>query len=235
MFPEAISAEAGSAKNQDVRGGQEQEPAQEKVVKTQRRELGYTKEFKDWIKEHPKVLDNVARAVRKIMSSKNEQGRYDLESAEDGDVKAEMIRHAFSHAFRVTVDGNDYFVKRDQMRPVGGVTEFESSMEAKKLLANMKGVEVVPYQFGYTDKKTGERYFVAKWIPDMERASKYAYIPGMNPLGSEELTKRIQEIQERLPDFWDVNPGNMFYDPKTKKIIVYDLEQRKGERNYLYQ
>jgi predicted SnoaL-like aldol condensation-catalyzing enzyme len=41
----------------------------------------------------------------------------------------------------------------------------------------------------------------------------------------------VVEIQQALGDFVDVSDHNMFYDPETKKIFVFDLHRLSDEKS----
>ncbi len=198
-----------------------------KIIKGQTREIAYSNDFKNWVREHPQALSKVLGCINQVLISK-EEGTYKVDHAEFDDTSVDLINHGFGDSFKVRVRNDSFFVKRDNFRESGGVKEFESSMKAKDKLKGLFNVEVVEYQLGYTNKKTGEKYYVARWVSGMEKAEKHAFIPDVNPNGNRELSNRIDVIKERLKGFWDVNAGNMFYDPKSKKILVFDLENRSG-------
>ncbi len=42
----------------------------------------------------------------------------------------------------------------------------------------------------------------------------------------EQLLAKVEELPKLLPDFFDVNAGNMFYDEATNKLVLYDMSEQ---------
>lgn len=150
--------------------------------------------------------------------------------------------------FKLTKDGETFFVKKSYITTNPGYTEFRNIQEAKKLLADLDFIKVVDAQLGYQDKNIS--WYVSKW-EDLEKV-------GFGPSGMlglfddygnsfedkefgpkgfktqedlDQFEKKIQLIKERL-----VKSGldrdldaNLFYNYKTKTFILLDVTGGDGE------
>lgn len=207
------------------------------------RMLGYSFDFKNFVRENPGFLSTAKKLISDI-----ESGR--LNSNEVHEANGVLVnrppyfRTDKSYGYRVEFDGQSFFVKTPRgWWGEGGKKEFDSSKHAEEILKDIPWVDVVEFQLGYTDIK-GKKYFVSKWVDGP--VSLYDYRAGlMNiviDIQSARTTKeernnasmKIKNIDEkigllrsRLKDFWEVADWNMFYDVDKDRIILFDLYEDK--------
>lgn len=184
--------------------------------------LSYSPEFKNWLKQHPRAMSQVADLIEKIIYNKEKDTGYELT---EGDIKVIYSERPYSDIFEVTVGNDKFFVKRDSSRKVsstGGQFEYNSSMLAKERLNNYPDIETINFQLGYTNKDSNIAYFVSKW-EDLESVEDYLSRSDLKSEERKEIKEKLCRIMEIFPDFSDVKKYNMFYDPNTKKIKMFDL------------
>ncbi len=139
-----------------------------------------------------------------------------------------------SEYFKLNFEGKDYFVKKiykNFSRYGGGSQEVEGMQVAKELLKDYPWIEIPDYQLGYFDGKNS--YLISSWNPaleiDLEQYLKYK-IPKTekNWKTVHEIKKRVGLVSERLEyKFSDLEDYNISYDPKTDKLILFDLKYLK--------
>src|SRR3989344_173045 len=203
----------------------------------QGKELAYTPEAKAFISEHPGIVADVTSMVEAIGDGSTAQ-----ELAKD-DVKVSLEgQRDHSRFYLVEAFEEKFFLKADERvykGAEGGFNELVHSGEAKELLKDMEGVEVVEYQLGYRDKK--RNYFFSKWndvLASGESLEDYVDAlsdevffdePGAAAAQEElsQLNARSALIRSRLAHYYDFDEQNMVYDKKNKKIIVFDLNVKK--------
>jgi hypothetical protein len=203
------------------------ESSRERVTAT--KQLVYTESFKQFVKEHPGAVAEAEKLITTALDTRNDG----LLTSEDGTVSVERLKRNPAPAFELRVGDERFFVKCEGFYSKhGGYNEFKSNEVAQELLKKLPNVEVVPAQLGFSDAR--QHYFVAKWQGDMQEAMYYLYTPDRHKISlleQEELKKRVVEIQQALGDFVDVSDHNMFYDPETKKIFVFDLHRLSDEKS----
>jgi len=196
---------------------------------TETRKLAYDEDFRAWMKEHPRAMKTFLEIVHS----------HEFKNAKEGDVfeRGEIMVTAIGqHSYRgprlkLELAGSNFFVKIEKESQEQGFAwghkEFVDSQKAKELLAGLSGVEVYESQLGYQTEK--ESFFVSKWI-DLPGIQEYMdMLIDNDEEGNEEkvfeLRKKNREIHEVLKDFFDINDYNMFYDPQTDKIILFDISR----------
>jgi hypothetical protein len=151
----------------------------------------------------------------------------------DGTVSVERLKRNPAPAFELRVGDERFFVKCEGFYSKhGGYNEFKSNEVAQDLLTKLPNVEVIPAQLGFSDAR--QHYFVADWQGNMQEAMYYLYTPDRHKISlleQEELKKRVVAIQQALGEFVDVSDHNMFYDPETKKLFVFDLHRLADEKS----
>lgn len=151
-----------------------------------------------------------------------------------GHLGPEKWKDAEAFYYKFDIPENSFFVKRIpaalNYETGGGTGELYDTQEAKNLLAGLENVEIVDYVLGYDGTKY--KYFVSKWNPNFE--STLAYLEDIKEKGKQpteqelKLLERIKNIQKILGiKYWDTNPHNMSYDPRTGKIYLFDLNKAK--------
>ncbi|OGI90230.1 hypothetical protein A2911_02400 [Candidatus Nomurabacteria bacterium RIFCSPLOWO2_01_FULL_40_15] len=192
--------------------------------------LSYHPEFKVWLKEHPHAMSQVAGLIEKIIDHNPQNAGYELS---EGNVRVVFIRATFSHLFKVIIGENIFFVKRDKARlqmpgvfPVGGQGEYTDSAIAKEGLKNDPDIEIIDFQLGYTreDAKHPVAYFVSRW-EELQTVTGYLSNPNIKPEEKKEIEAKVTKAFRLFQTYHDVSTKNMFYDPRTKKIKMFDLNE----------
>ena len=211
--------------------------------------LAYTHEFKDLIASQEEKNPQILKRAIDIIDSLERKGAKRTE----GIISVEFLNNNEDRCYyKVSINEGDatenFFVKRAESvdREGGGrrrqdgfetgFEEFLGSAKVKEKLKYLHYVEVVDYQLGYRGPKY--TYFVSKWQEQL-RYSLQDYINDLgkridkNPetsLGLElelqTLFGRFQEIKDVLGSEYsgrDVIDVNMSYNPKTRKITLFDL------------
>ncbi len=205
-------------------------------------ELIYTDEFKQLIRENPKILTSFSKINDTLKSKKVEEG----EILEDGNLQITVFgyvdwgEHATWHRdgyyLKAEFAGEEFFVKtipgyRHYAEEGGGVEEFQSAQKARELLEGQSDIEVIDFQLGYQDKKSETSYFVSKWVNAIKLEDYIRKIKSDDATPEEkaelpeilEKTKRLRELLKG-EGFWDIEGNqNILYDPSSKKIIVFDI------------
>ena len=147
---------------------------------------------------------------------------------------------------KISIKGQDFFVKRSFVTQNPGFTEFKNIMSAKEALRDLNFVRVVDAQLGYQNKN--ESWYVSKW-ENLESAGfttfdtaiswdDYGEIkqerinePENSFLGFEseqeyeEAEEKVNLIKEKLKPLHlehDLD-ANLFYNHKTKTFILLDV------------
>jgi len=192
------------------------------------RGMSYRPEFKEWVKEHPKAM---AKAVRLIEKLAELGSRSNGDASFEGDVRVTHMKQPFSDVFKVAVGPDTFFVKRDKERlnipgvhTVGGQSEYSDSLLARNGLKDDPDIDVVDFKLGYTSKdpKNPIAYFVSTW-EDLQTVGEYMRDPNLDPQEKLQIEQKIKKAQRLFAEFHDVDVTNMFYDPTTKKIKMFDL------------
>jgi hypothetical protein len=199
--------------------------AQSEVVQrsNDQRSLAYKPEIKEAIDERPGIIKDslnlISELEKKGLGSQLEQ---------DGLRVTYFNARNWSHSFKLETNGQTYFVRKERGRDTGAkaMAAFE---EANRRLEGRDDIRTIDSQLGYTDAK-GNDYFVAKW-EDLLPMGDYLSIDYQGPDSSEEekapIREKVVEAYSIFRDFNDVGTWNMFYDPKTKQVVMYDLEQKE--------
>lgn len=222
------------------------------------RQMAYTKEFKDFVRNHPGIISIVKQLIAEvtpenvqyhdIMFDKEKRNEILGKMAEKDGVKVEMlgIGPVSKHYMVETEDGN-FFVKIRPNRKIygayqdqSGFTEFMSSAQAEKRLQGT-GIKVVNYEFGY--KSDSNDVFVSKPINIKKdfQVSKLTE-PGQY-IRASLLSSRVKgHLHKRLINIVRTKLGieygadfylkDIFYNPKTKTILLFDINSFVMQRRY---
>ena len=208
------------------------------------RKLSYTASFKEVVARYPKLF-GIFQDLEKRMKDRIQAGQLSVgDFLEDEGVKVTLIekpqianKQPLGSYLKVEVNGEAFFVKTVPgfYSEGAGTKELVSLKKAKKLLKDLKDVEVVDFQLGYQDNK-GTTYFVSKWedgivlenyLQELEiRIGQAGDVKLAHDITVEQgrLMARFEEIHLLLEDrFSDVSEGNIFYNPKTQKLTVFDV------------
>lgn len=123
-------------------------------------------------------------------------------------------------------------------RQGGGFEEITALQKAKEILKAEKidWADVVDFKLGY--EFGVKKYFVSKWCDCFQTViGQYGGTSFAERLRStsserEDEFEKIEQLVKKLRSilckyFSDVNGFNMSYDPKSKKIYIFDLKSRK--------
>ncbi len=194
-----------------------------------------------------RILHVVLKLVARLNQSLDDkleisEGNVSVISEPGLNVRKSKKRETFY--YKVFIDGKQYFLKRLSATMGkeygGGYEEFKGADEARSLLSNMEGVEVVNYKLGC--EYNGMWYFVSEWNPALE-VTLEDFLKNLQKQGagiSEDAGKahvkhnsimlRAKNIERILrPKFEDVFTYNMAYDIATDKVIIFDLNKKKEE------
>jgi len=214
--------------------------------------LVYTTEFKTEIEnkeglmfDAKKMIDTLATDTDNYMTDKERVGAI----LENENIRVVYIgRHRQSKDrkyFKVFVklDNSEYFVKRVDIigEYIGKATLStgpEELMEMDQIKSDIKDVEdvrVLDYKLGYADEKVS--YYVAKYEEALENSFDDIMFdqPQITPLKERyykmlgAVGDAVSQSQRRFSDFG----GNVAYDKKTDKFILFDLLMYEGELDKL--
>lgn len=180
------------------------------------RSLIYSPELKSSIEKHPRITKQVLKLIESI-----ETQPVGTDAEEDGIKVTYFQKRNWSTNFKVEAMGQTYHLKKELGRGTGhkSMTSFE---EAERRIENRKDVRLINYQLGYTDKQ-GNDYFLAKWeeIPLMRDYLNQ----DLSDSEREEIADKLGWVYDTFEDYKDVTTANMFYDPNTKQVVLFDLQK----------
>lgn len=203
-----------------------------------RRELLYTQEFKQLIREHPGSLKTVIHSMN-VLSENQEPNKTVTENGVS--VTLQRIKYHGMELYDVEVGGERLFVKRlprDASFQQGGPLEYQHTGRITEIVKDIPWAEVVSQQVAYSDNKYN--YFVSKWN-NHALLSVDQYIRRLSDQihenqGDVEALKqerfnvynKIDILRGRLGDMVrDWHPQDMGYDPQTEHVILFDLNPFK--------
>lgn len=200
------------------------------------RKLKYVESFKKVVSEHPKLISSFLKYKNMIKKSKNnsDQIKEENKSVEVDGIKISLVSKAYNNHetqgsyYKVETDKEAFFVKTIPGFFTNGLgqEELSSLSNAKNLLKDVIGVEVVDFQLGYDDVHN-TTYFVSKWQDEGFLDDYLSSLKGrqQNPQYAN-LKKRFAKIQKILIRFADVEMHNIFYNPKTDILTIFDIHHR---------
>jgi hypothetical protein len=190
------------------------------------KKIAYTQEFRDFFKEHKKELVGILELMKRLDALDEDEIVDNIFEVGD-DIKITVLKAIVwdendprRYHLRIDIEDNSFFVKSEAVPQRGkGYDEYTNIKEAKELLKNLEGVEVIEPQLGY-QHTDGRTFFVSKWnsLPNLKDVLD-------ERKDDEKLRQRIDKIKKVLEDagFHDVGTHNMFYDKERDVIIVFDL------------
>lgn len=204
-------------------------------LETSRRQLAYSKDLKTLVQENPRLIKNTLHALDEIKCNRTYELGEKIEPIRTDDITLELIQNRpYSEIYKATLPtGEEFCLKSEKQRSSETRSEahkeYLSMEKANARLKDIKNVRTIDFQLAYQDKNRS--LFVSRWEnyePLNEHLEKLWQIKDerQDPGTSEEiltLNHRIQELQKLFSDFHDFDEKNMFYDPQTKDIILFDL------------
>ena len=184
---------------------------------TERAQIGYTPDFKEFIRQNPHTIKNFLEIEKEIASNPEIKTGAIIE--QDG-VRVELIHQWGDNAYnwyKVQVGEAAYFVKADKKGVRWNTYEqVASSEKARKALEKnpIPGVRVEDFQLGFT--KGPKRYFVSKWF-DGERL--------------DHLLNRLDNDIGKPERWWDYGERTYVYrrkETRTDKEIQADQAKRQS-------
>jgi hypothetical protein len=214
------------------------------ISQTERKQIAYTDEFKNWIQDHPGTIKAFKQLETELAAQDPESG-WEINLSVETEGATLTLVHYFVrgkiYIFKVEAGDKTYCVKKaaepseaSEHPPVGhdAFNEIKALAEAKELLKNVEGVEVADFHFAFRDSQ-GNNYLVLRWyeltqvevfLADSEEGGSLLQSKKSTEL-AKSIRKRIRIIRDTLKDFYDVKTHNMFYDPDRDKVIVFDLHK----------
>jgi len=198
------------------------------------RELSYSKNFKEIISRNPHAISIVLKLINQIQDQfQSDQPLYpdrmnEVPSYEDRGIRVTLspVRMHPADFFRVDIEDKSFFVKKKGPKSGGGTHEMKSLRSVADKIKEIKGVKVVTYKLGYSDK-FGNHYFVSEWL-NYPRLKEY--IEKLDDSQkSHDLQSRIVELESKLnKEFIDVASYNMLYNPTDDTIYLFDIDLREN-------
>lgn len=202
--------------------------------------LTYSNEFNNIREAHPHIISRIAHMIEEL--DHTDEKDFSHNTAIDGDISLSLLsrKHTKSH-YSLELPEGHFFLKEVQLGGTqieeGGFEEYQYAMSAKQALADIPGVSVVEYQFGFSNRE--KNYVVTKWNTHVEKPlirtldeitrestdDHGHHIPTLSSDKVQSITDRIARIQHALVDFRDVGPTNMGYDPVSDTVIVFDINK----------
>ncbi|MCI0566359.1 hypothetical protein L0Y46_04160 [bacterium] len=179
-------------------------------------QLIYTGEISKLNKEKPRIIKNVLQLISEV-----ERTGVGERMERDGIAVTFFQERNWSHNFKVEVGGETFFVRKERGRGTG-LEAMHAFEEAKERIRERNDIRLIDHQLGYADNVEND-YFVAKW-EDLPIMADYL---GQD-LSDEErsfIAEKLMWIYETFADYKDVTTGNMFYDPKNKQVVLFDLQK----------
>lgn len=227
-------------------------PPEEAVTlkQTSEKAIAYTPDFKKLVHDNPGVMREITDLIgqaeevvcreqsQRLKESDKAGFRYESDVFSSGNCSVTYLNRFSGMAsfdpcqeyFKAQVGEDSFFIKKEKSssNEQGGVSELLVSEQVKRILKDFTDVEVVDYQFGFADKKNGTQYFVSKWADGLVNMGDF-FEKGEDFDQIRELRKRINQIKEALIEagcrVYDFDVHNAFFDPETKKIVLFDLNK----------
>lgn len=188
------------------------------------KQFAYTETMKETVREHPGLVKNARKLIDELLKDEKQL------TADDGQVHVERVGGGSVPAFKISSGDVELFVKVETVfKGHGGNKEFHSSHVAAELLKDVPEIEVIEGRLGYSDKN--REYFVAPFKKDvvtfLSLTKTNAHL--ITEAEREHLVLLLRLINTRLKDFSDLSPANLFFDLKTRKIVIFDLHRYSDE------
>lgn len=188
------------------------------------RQFAYTEEMKKTVREHPGLVKNARKLIDELLEDEKQL------TADNGEVHVERVSGGSEPAFKISSEAVELFVKVETTyKGHGGNKEFHSSHVAAELFKDIPEIDVIEGQLGYSDKN--HEYFVAPFKKDvvtfLSLTKTNAHL--ITEVERQHLVTLLRLINDRLKDFSDISPANLFFDLKTRKIVIFDLHRYDDE------
>jgi len=189
-----------------------------KVVEGRRKKLAYTQRAKDFVRQNPRLIKEFLNAVRSIWDSKVGA------KASFGRTTVKLVEKKSIHRkyFIVEIGQRKFFVKWvaenfDVGIPsVKAISQIKSMQEAEGILRK-HGIQPLHYEFGFEGKNGS---FLVSNFYDLKGLNE---VPDLAII--EEADRRMNAASRELLEkgIFDLERRNLFYDPRNKKFIAFDL------------
>lgn len=199
-----------------------------KIVRETESKFAYTKDFKDLMREKKNLFSTVLELIKELEESSKGDGHEVSGQRDDITLTTMPIGLDSSEIFKLEIQGKSFFLKKKPSPTNGGFPEIISASSAKNLVKNLANVEVIQPQFAYSDN-SDNHYVVSPWH-EAELLTDYMHSlldehTSEADAKYDKLRARVNEIDYVLYDYGDVGTHNMFYDPSTDKIYLFDLHK----------
>lgn len=179
-------------------------------------------EYKSLLQEYPHAIPIVMRCIE--WCKKQGVGKPKVE----GDVYVEMFddndlgEGPFAWYFKVIIGDRSYFIKEQSpsKREDYAVREVLGTKRAKEILQEkgIRNVRVIEVLAGYSSRD--KDIFMSRWI-DHGFVKLSRHKGGL--LEERAIARRMEELEKALSGYYDLDDYNIFYNPKTKEMILFDL------------
>lgn len=217
------------------------------IKKNENKSIGYIRDFKNFVNEHPRVLNDVKNCIQ-VLSKEVDQ-----EVIRDGGLYVQKVvsqigssQVGLADRYKITAYDKSFFVKKIEESFKGGrgdgFWEFETTVDIKKRIEDLgiDGVEVVNFQFGFSDGTNS--YFVSEWDErlavtlqeyrrQLKKDSPRHIIRGRDKEKLDTIISRFNELKKYFPDLVDFDLYQANYDEKTDTIILFDLNFSSSSKN----
>lgn len=212
------------------------------ISSSERRSLGYTDSFKEFVRQNPGILSK-ARDLIHDMSYSGKLSASD--TAERDGIYIEKLKRnrgemevILGDRYKMRIGNKSFMVKRISYPGKNrgdGFQEAKTSAEVRELLKDDDGVKVVDFQFGFSDGI--DSYYVAEWNETltttlaeyMTELQKQIRENANSPSAAQQLRKlqeKVQELKAKLADLRDFDTHNMAYDTLDSSIWLFDLNKK---------
>lgn len=210
------------------------EGAEHILQKPKERNRGWlmrSREFKEFMKAHPDFLSR-ARAVIDQIHQGYSSRIVERDHSDPITIKRHEHYETRSPYYQLSYAGRDFLVKLEGHASAfdQGYAQAQATKKAERILreSNLENVQIIPWHLGYSDKKS--HYYVAEWRGDLETLGRITgRLARENPQEALRLDDRVAAIVNVLQaqGYNDVDKRNMFYDPQSDTILLFDLSQSK--------
>ncbi len=181
------------------------------------RAVMYTKRAKQFIRRNPEIMAEFLQA-RKAIASKGAGARITV-----GKTTVEKIRPDWQYAkyFLIKRGRKKLFIKEEG-------PEEKASYKSTRQMATMKeaepilrkhGIQPMQYEFAI---QSGNKSFLVAEFRDLETVSELPFSKFLKLSGR--IDAAALELSER--GIVEFGTGNCLYDPKTRKLIAFDLVKK---------
>ena len=204
-------------------------------TETSRRKLIYSSELKSLVSENPELIQKILQSLKGIGGQRTYELGEKIKPVENDGLILEMVQNRpYSEIYKATLpNGKELCLKIEKQNKENirsnGHEEFLASKKANSLIEKVPGVRTINFQLGYKDKERS--FFLSEW-ENFEPLNEYLDRLWERKDANQDneawrkilsLNQRVQELQKIFAGFHDFDEKNMFYDPLSDDIILFDL------------